>query len=441
MSRLELEITFSPIMIDFNANTVHISTLFDVFRLQLMVSKLLEIIRLSNFEENNYSKLVSPVASTLLTVNVHEIPPVISSSLYLPPTSLLPFLRRRELAFLPLRELKKNVEKEPQLCRLVRKCLEEEKNSVALCEEGVGGTYFVQDGNGQSVAVFKPTDEEPGAVNNPKKPLQKLLLPPGGGAIREVLAYLLDKNRAGVPETHLLVGVQNERMSYRDGNIFPKTGSVQRFVPNLGNSTIMGSSRYSVENVHNIGILDIRLLNVDRNDENMLVVRKDFNGNSKMIDAKNSSEDNFLLVPIDHTYILPYHLDDIYFGWMYWRQSKIPFSQESRKFISEINVAEDAKLLRYFGISEKCIQNMKISSILLKKGVEAGLTLFQIASMICRKNKSEKSNLEILVDISENLVKKNFDEADPTKEKYRYDDDIEDLENMVIEWLKKKKNE
>jgi len=45
---------------------------------------------------------------------------------------------------------------------------ESEYDSVVLCEEGVGGTYFIQENNCK-IAVFKPTDEEPGAANNPKK--------------------------------------------------------------------------------------------------------------------------------------------------------------------------------------------------------------------------------------------------------------------------------
>lgn len=37
-----------------------------------------------------------------------------------------------------------------------------------LSLEGTGGTYFLQDAARQKVAVFKPSDEEPFAPNNPR---------------------------------------------------------------------------------------------------------------------------------------------------------------------------------------------------------------------------------------------------------------------------------
>jgi len=37
-----------------------------------------------------------------------------------------------------------------------------------LVQEGLGGTYFLYDASGRPAAVFKPRDEEPSAINNPK---------------------------------------------------------------------------------------------------------------------------------------------------------------------------------------------------------------------------------------------------------------------------------
>ena len=67
--------------------------------------------------------------------------------------------------------------------------------------EGLGGTYFIQDEEGDTVAIFKPCDEEPMAPNNPKGFVGRSLGAPGlkptvrvgEAAIREVAAYLLDK--------------------------------------------------------------------------------------------------------------------------------------------------------------------------------------------------------------------------------------------------------
>jgi len=149
-----------------------------------------------------------------------------------------------------------------------------ECNGVELCSEGVGGTYFVRDGKRKRFAVFKPRDEEPGAVNNPKNLLQCPLLPPGGGAIREVAAYLLDRNYADVPETYLIEGVVNPGLCYPKGQLFPKSGSIQRYKENIGDASSISYTRFPVEEVHRIGLLDIRLFNLDRNYENILIEKK-----------------------------------------------------------------------------------------------------------------------------------------------------------------------
>jgi len=258
--------------------------------------------------------------------------------------------------------------REPELVRRAREVILKSEKAVVLCEEGVGGTYFVVDDS--RLAVFKPTDEEPGAVNNPKKILAKPLLPPGGGAKREVAAYLIDNGRAGVPETYFLENVKNPAMS---GDSV-KSGSLQKFVENVGDASSVGSSLFSVSDVHNIGILDLRLFNMDRNSENILV--------------QKTSDKIFRLIPIDHTYTLPPTLDSAWFDWQYWSQAKAPFSEECLNYIREIDAEKDADILRSVGIDEDSIRTMKISTIFLKIGAEFGLNLFQIASMVCRKKKS-----------------------------------------------------
>jgi len=44
---------------------------------------------------------------------------------------------------------------------------------------------------------------------------------------------------------------------------------------------------------------------------------------------------------------------------------------------------------------------MILSTTLLKKGVEAGLNLYEIASLVCRKKKTETSELEKLLEHAE----------------------------------------
>lgn len=178
--------------------------------------------------------------------------------------------------------------------------------------DGTGGAYFMQDSSGLNyVSVFKPIDEEPMAVNNPRHlPLSldgeglKKGTRVGGGALREVAAYLLDhprdrrrtfnseKGYAGVPPT-VMVKCSHKGFNHPEGdpkNV--KVGSLQMFVENDGSCEDMGPRDFPVDDVHKISVLDIRLANADRHAGNILV-HKDTDGG------------RIVLVPIDHGYCLP----------------------------------------------------------------------------------------------------------------------------------------
>jgi len=238
-------------------------------------------------------------------------------------------------------------------------------------------------------------DEEPGAVLNPKKIIKEPLMPPGGGAIREVAAFLLDrKGTAGVPETILLQNIYHSNFNNNQNDLLiPKTGSLQKFIPNIGNAESMGSSCFSVNDVHHIGILDIRLLNLDRNAENILLVKPD------------PSTSEIRLVPIDHTFTLPETLGSFYFEWLYWRQAKLPFSPETLEFIKAIDIDEDCAVLQKLGIPNTAILNMKLATILLKKGASAGMSLFQLGSWIAPRQWNEVSPFRKLVEKAQGLGK------------------------------------
>jgi len=287
--------------------------------------------------------------------------------------------------FLDFNGVRQENTSEPELVKLVRKNISH--SGLQLCTEGVGGTYFIHDEKMHKIAVFKPDDEEPGAINNPKKLLSKPLLPPGGGAVRELATYLLDRGFAGVPETHRIDRVSHKTFCNGGDRLLPKTGSVQKFVPNLGDATSMGASRFSVSDVHKIGILDLRIFNMDRTGENILI-RKD---------RKN----NYRLVPIDHAYSLPDKLDNAWFDWLFWPQAKKNFSKKTLEKIRAINIDTDSELLRGLGIPDKNIRTMRVSTLFLKKGAAVGWTLFEIAKNVCRRIPTEESILEKLIRLAE----------------------------------------
>jgi len=184
-------------------------------------------------------------------------------------------------------------------------------NSPIRSAEGTGGAYFMLDSTGQKyVSVFKPIDEEPMAVNNPRGlPLSldgeglKKGTRVGQGAFREVAAYILDhpisgrrslfgdeKGFAGVPPT-VMAKCLHKAFNHPEG-LTAKFGSLQMFVENNGSCEDMGPGAFPVKEVHKITVLDMRLANADRHAGNILLGKEKKNGQA-------------VLIPIDHGYCLP----------------------------------------------------------------------------------------------------------------------------------------
>jgi hypothetical protein len=248
-----------------------------------------------------------------------------------------------------------------------------------LASSGVGGTYFV--GEKVPISVFKPVEEEPGAPNNPKSTEGFVpMLPWGNGAHREVAAYKLGSQFVDVPETVLIQAVNKEGQT--------KIGSLQKFVLSDGDCSDFGANKFSVDSVHRLGVFDISILNMDRNDENLLV-------------QKSDDESGWKLIPIDHTYCFPNKIDS-YFNWQYWSQSKKPFSPELLALISGMNSLANAEILLETGIDEDSVRNVIASTVLLQKAAEKGLNLFQIASMVSGK-KNDLVNILALTKEKETL--------------------------------------
>ncbi|KAJ1408200.1 Ubiquitin-like domain superfamily [Sesbania bispinosa] len=282
-------------------------------------------------------------------------------------------------------------------------------NRPIRSSEGTGGTYFMQDTTGQEhVSVFKPMDEEPMAVNNPRG------LPSssdgeglkrgtrvGEGALREVAAYVLDHPRngprlvsgeeigfSGVPPT-VMVQCLHQEFHHPNGYAFSskhvKIGSLQKFMNNDGNCEDIGPGAFPVEEVHKITVLDIRMANADRHAGNILI-RKEAGGQIK-------------LIPIDHGYCLPDKFEDCTFDWLYWPQAHQPYSAETVEYINSLDAEKDIELLKYYGwdIPLECARTLYISTMLLKKGVARGLTPYAIGSIMCRENLNKESVIEEII--------------------------------------------
>lgn len=147
---------------------------------------------------------------------------------------------------------------------------------------------------------------------------------------------------------------------------------------------------------------------------------EDFGSNNTNNNKSKSTKKQFKLIPIDQGFSLPDHIEsDIWFEWLNWRQSKQPFSNQLKKFVQSLDPEHCASILKGLRIKPKCIRVMKCSSLLLKKGVEAGLTAFEIGQMYVAKRskkQNEPSDLERLVQIAterERKLKANLEKAVP----------------------------
>ncbi|KAH7444925.1 hypothetical protein KP509_02G098400 [Ceratopteris richardii] len=303
-----------------------------------------------------------------------------------------------------------------QIIKEVVKALECGVEPIAA-SGGLGGAYYFRNCRGESVAVVKPTDEEPFAPNNPKGFVGKTLGQPGlkravrvgETGVREVAAYLLDHdNFARVPST-VLVKVShpifhvNSDVDVHKGSSKPsavaKLASCQQFVPHDYDASDHGTSRFSVSSVHRIGILDVRIFNTDRHAGNILIKRSKALDNQVTWGHSNLYvTDTLELIPIDHGLCLPEALEDTYFEWLHWPQASVPFTEEELEYISKLDAMKDADMLRAHlpMLRESCHRMLILSTTVLKKAAEAGLCLAEIGEMMTRDQIEERSELELL---------------------------------------------
>lgn len=280
----------------------------------------------------------------------------------------------------------------------------EKRNKPVMSSEGSGGAYFMPDATGHNyVAVFKPTDEEPMAENNPRGlPLSidgeglKRGTRVGEGALREVAAYILDHpisgprsfisnevGFSGVPPTTMVRCFHGD-----DGRKDYKIGSLQMFVKNHGSCEDIGPQAFPVEEVHKIAVLDIRLANADRHAGNILFCREGEEG-----------EGRFVLIPIDHGYCLPENFEDCTFDWLFWPQARRPLDSRTLDYIKSLDAEQDLALLKFYGWepSPECSRTLRISTMLLQKGAARGLTLYDIGNILCRETVKKESKMEEMI--------------------------------------------
>ncbi|CAL5344137.1 unnamed protein product [Camellia sinensis] len=213
----------------------------------------------------------------------------------------------------------------------------------------------------------------------------------GEGALREVAAYLLDHPRsgphllkdtgfAGVPPTVMVIKCLYRGFNFPEGSEYAskniKIGSLQMFMKNCGSCEDMGPRAFPVDEVHKISVLDIRLANADRHAGNIL-------------------------------------FEDCTFDWLYWPQAHQPYSPDTIDYIRSLDADRDIELLKFYGwdLPLECARTLRISTMLLKKGAERGLTPFAIGSIMCRETLKKESVIEQIVQEAQEAVLPGTSEA------------------------------
>lgn len=298
------------------------------------------------------------------------------------------------------------------------------------------------------MAVFKPEDEEPLAINNPKgggssaDDLGSGLrrgIKPGEGAVREVAAFLLDHHHfSGVPPTAMVTCLQRRHSADITGAVSlqeAKLGSLQQFVKADGDCEERGSSVFAVKEVRSSSVCHTKVarqmqsmtpdcvcrccsITVCRqhdciqntagpltSDACWLQVHKiavldirlantDRNG-SNILARRNGTGWN--LIPIDHGYCLPSTFQDISFEWLYWPQARAPFNEDTLNYIQNLDSAKDLAVLASHGLMlrPECERVLCVCTMLLKKAAARGMTPFGIGTIMCREALT-KSPLEKL---------------------------------------------
>lgn len=281
----------------------------------------------------------------------------------------------------------------------------DEISAISPSVSGTSGVYFLENSDHMKSAVFKPYDEEQGMINNPKgftnKPL-KSFFKPGQGIMREYASYFLDLNNfCKVPRTRL-IHLEDQSFQYTTGT-YPKYGALQDFVKDGENLSDFGPNVFSVFEIQKIALLDIRLLNCDRNDENVLVVKKRTTGTVNQ-NGKTGVRDDLELIPIDHGYCLPAQLRIDCWDWVWfdYPQVKQPVCAEIIEYMKTIDI-EDAleKLSKEVSFSSDSLFLVRIVHYLLLQSLEKGLSLFDIASIVARTDETTPSPLEKMIQEAE----------------------------------------
>jgi hypothetical protein len=309
-----------------------------------------------------------------------------------------------------------------------------EGKAPRLEEQSTGGTYRLFGPNNEPLAMLKPCDEEAFAPQNPRGNVG-ITGSPGfmkgtystTGSAREVAAYLLDHDGfSNVPRTSF-AKAKHPNLNNPSSEIVWKSGSIQEYVSSAGHAGDYSPSFFSADAVHRVAILDIRIVNLDRNDGNLLVSAP--SGSPR---SSPSAQHKGTLVPIDHGSCLPDAIgataDSIV--WMEWPQARLPFGDLELEYIKCLDLDRDAALLRdVLHIPESNRRLAWAAGRLLQIFAENGRTAYDIGKVLYRDDFDSPSPFEHLFETCTNEACPDL--ADPLDGSFLLVEDTSDMQLTV----------
>jgi hypothetical protein len=98
-------------------------------------------------------------------------------------------------------------------------------------------------------------------------------------------------------------------------------------------------------------------------------------------------QSQYSLIPIDHGFCLPHilSLNESTFCWLTWPQAKLPVSTLLRDYIRSLDYNKDVSMLKTQigeSIPESSLMTLQVCTMLLQKGIEKGLSLYDIGTLM-----------------------------------------------------------
>lgn len=280
------------------------------------------------------------------------------------------------------------------------------KSASPVAEGNVSVVYRLFNEQDEPSAIFKPYSKGTYEVGS------ELALSTKVQCLNEVCAYEFDQmltaaSRAGIPETRHIKLPQSMFASEAQEKEFV-SGSLQKFVSGAESCDDFGPSLFSKDDVHRIGILDLRILNCDRHTGNMM-----FNMEEKRLipidhalsfpsisfTSDEEAEDNLGATISRDLQVQDLYLKNVSFDWMLFPQAKEKFSPELLETIDNLDISTQIDLMAKRGMSFSQRLAVYTATTVLKIGaLKYGKTLYELGSIVQRTGaRSTPSVLEQLV--------------------------------------------